>query len=178
MSDIINLVHQELVAFVKAGAPTARLVQHQASKTSEESLRARRAASGEPDIGAKALLIKIGVRDKPDAFAVIVLPSSDKLDSKALKRELKARVPGMRSFRFATPEEMHTHARGMEPGRMPPFGRPLFPGVDFTFIDAALADHPRIGFNAADFKSSIIMDCDDYLTMVTHDGIFVCSSSS
>lgn len=138
-------------------------------------MNARHKVSGERITGAKALLIKMDVRDKPNAFAVIVLPGFNKLDSKTLKQELRVRVPGTRNFRFATPEEMDQKARGMQPGKMPPFGRPLFPEIDFTFIDQALLGHERIGFNAADFEKSIIMDTSDYLKIVRYDGIFACS---
>ena len=157
------------------GAPSAKLFVHLASRTSEESMEARYQASGERATGAKALLVKMDMGDKPDAFAVIILPGFDKL-SKGLKQKLKVRVPGMRSFRFATPEEMEQKARGLQPGKMPPFGRPIFPDINFTFIDQALLNHKRIGFNAADFERSILMDTDDYLKIVIHDGIFPCSA--
>jgi prolyl-tRNA editing enzyme YbaK/EbsC (Cys-tRNA(Pro) deacylase) len=85
-------------------------------------------------------------------------------------------VPGFRSFRFATPEEMEQKARGMQPGKMPPFGRPIFPDIDLTFTDEALLAHKRIGFNASDFESSIIMNTDDYIKIVTSDGVFPCST--
>ncbi|HKX72648.1 MAG TPA: YbaK/EbsC family protein [Candidatus Saccharimonadales bacterium] len=137
-------------------------------------MEARYKASGERVTGAKALLIKIDIKDSP-AFAVIILPGFNKLDSKAVKQELKARVPGCRGFRFATPEEMEHQARGMQPGKMPPFGRPIFPGVAFTFIDESLVHHARIGFNAADFEKSILLDTSDYLRIVTSDGTFACS---
>ncbi len=141
-------------------------------------MEARHKASGERVTGAKAILIKMGMREAPDSFAVVVLPGSNKLDSKALKHALKTRVPEMRSFRFATPEEMAQKARGIQPGKMPPFGRPIFPDVDFTFIDEALLDHKKIGFNAAHFEQSIIIDTDDYIKLVTHDGIFACSTEA
>lgn len=138
-------------------------------------MEARHSVSGERVTGAKALLIKMDVKDKPDVFAVIILPGFSKLDSKAMKKELKQRVPGFRSFRFATPEEMEQKARGMQPGKMPPFGRPIFPDIELTFIDEAIKEHDRIGFNAADFEKSIIMDTVDYLKVVTNDGVFPCS---
>lgn len=175
LSDIATRVHEELVAFIMKEAPSAKLFSHQPSKTSEESMEARHSASGERVTGAKALLIKMDVKDKPDVFAIIILPGFSKLDSKAMKKELKEHVPGFRSFRFATPEEMEQKARGMQPGKMPPFGRPIFPDIDLTFIDKALEEHKRIGFNVADFEKSIIMDMDDYLKIVTNDGMFQCS---
>lgn len=174
--DLSTQVHQELVSFVLEGAPSAKLFQHPASKTSEESMEARHQASGERVTGAKALLVKLDAKDNPDLFAVIILPGFSKLDSKAMKKELKERVPGFRSFRFASPEEMEQQARGMQPGKMPPFGRPIFPDIRLTFIDEALLEHKRIGFNASDFESSIIMETDDYLKLVTNDGIFPCSA--
>jgi len=175
-----NIIHpeidQELIAYIKVKAESARIVKHMTSKTSEESMRARLEASGESVTGAKALLIKMDVRDVQGVFAVIVLPGFKKLDSKRLKHELKNRIEGLRNFRFASPEEMAGQARGVEPGRMPPFGRPIFPAVAYTFIDKALLDHQRIGFNAAHFERSVIMDTVDYIEIVTHDGIFDCST--
>jgi prolyl-tRNA editing enzyme YbaK/EbsC (Cys-tRNA(Pro) deacylase) len=168
-------VHRELVSFVLGGAPSAKLFQHSACRTSEESMEARYKAYGERVTGAKALLIKIDIRERSDAFAVIVLPGFNKLDSKAVKLELRERIPGVRGFRFATADEMVMRARGIQPGKMPPFGRPVFPDVDYLFIDTALLGHRQIGFNAADFESSIIMDTSDYLNLVTHDGSFSCS---
>lgn len=171
-----NPVHQELVALLRDRAPSAQLFEHPECKTSEESMEARYKASGERVTGAKALLVKLDVRDQPDLFAVIVLPGFNKLDSKAMKKELKERVPGFRSFRFASPEEMEQKARGMQPGKMPPFGRPLFPDITYTFIDKSLETNDKIGFNAADFESSFIMSTEEYLKLVEHDSIFMCSS--
>lgn len=168
-------VHNELVAFIKNKSPSAKLFEHAASRTSEESMIARHLASGEQVTGAKALLIKIDVRDKASLFAVIVLPGFNKLDSKAVKNELKKHIADFKSFRFATADEMAQKARGIQPGKMPPFGRPIFPDIHFTFVDKALLTHEKIGFNAADFEKSIIMDTQEYLKLLTHDGIFACS---
>lgn len=178
MTDKADIVHQELVEYILKKTPNAKLYEHPASKTSEESMQARHAASGEMVTGAKALLIKIDVKDRPDEFACIILPGFNKLDSKALKRELKERVPGMRSFRFATSEEMERVARGIQPGKMPPFGKPIFPDVTYTFVDKALLDHDKIGFNAAHFEKSIIMPTKDLLDIVSHDGVFACSDET
>lgn len=175
--DTVMQAHRELVDVVLAAAPSAKLFSHKVCKTSEESMEARYEASGERVVGAKALLIKIGIGSQPDTFAVVVLPGPSRLDSKLVKKELKARIAGMRSFRFATPEEMYQKARGMQPGKMPPMGRPLFPDIAFTFIDKALTGYDRIGFNAADFESSIIIDSKEYLAIVQHDGIVVCSEN-
>lgn len=169
-------VRDELIAFVLTNAASAKLLKHAPTRTSEESMEARRAVSGETVTGAKALLIKLDVRDRPDQFAVLVLPGFNKLDSKVVKNELKGRISGFRNFRFATPEEMAQRARGIQPGKMPPFGRPFFPDIALTFIDADLLNHKRIGFNAADFEQSIILNTDDYLKLVKHDGTFALST--
>jgi prolyl-tRNA editing enzyme YbaK/EbsC (Cys-tRNA(Pro) deacylase) len=84
-------------------------------------------------------------------------------------------VEGFKKLRFASPQEMADNASGIEPGKMPPFGKQLFPLIDFCFIDSELKDHREIGFNAADFECSVIMDTLDYLKTVKHDGIFACS---
>ncbi len=171
-------VHEELVAFLREHAPSAKLFPHAASHTSEESMEARFKASGERVPGAKALLVKLDIRDQPDTFAVIVLPGFNKLDSKGVKQELRSRIEGLRDFRFATPEEMSCVARGLQPGKMPPFGRPFFPDIKYTFIDEELLKHPRIGFNAADFEHSAIIDSAEYAKLVEHDGVFMCSAAS
>ena len=172
-----NTVHEEVVNFVTTNAPAAKLFQHRASKTSEESMQARLEASGERVVGAKALLVKIDVKDSPEVFAVIILPGVSRLDSKVVKQELRERVVGARDFRFASSEEMEHVARGMQPGKMPPFGRPIFPDVQYTFIDKALLDQQKIGFNAADFEHSIIMPTEEYIKITPHDGVFLCSTT-
>lgn len=175
MTNDTQSLHEELVAYVTDHAPSAKLFHHPASKTSEESMEARFQASGERVPGAKALLVKLDIRDRHDVFAVIVLPGFNKLDSKGVKQPLREHIEGLRDFRFATPEEMTRVARGLQPGKMPPFGRPIFPAIAYTFLDEALLEYPRIGFNAADFESSIIMDSREYQALVEHDGIFACS---
>lgn len=174
-TEVAVTTHNELAAFILNATPSAKLFKHPACKTSEESMEARYKASGERVVGAKALLVKLDLRDQPDTFAVIVLPGFSRLDSKLAKKEFKERIPGSRGFRFATADEMEHAARGMQPGKMPPFGRPIFPDVVYTFIDQALLKQERIGFNAADFEKSIIMNTDEYLDIVTHDGVFACS---
>jgi len=171
-------VHDELVTFLQEHAHSVKLFQHPPSHTSEESMAARFQASGEKVPGAKALLVKLDIRDRPGTFAVIVLPGFNKLDSKGVKQELRNRIEGLRDFRFASPEEMAQAARGLQPGKMPPFGRPFFPDIAYTFIDTALLEYPRIGFNAADFEHSAIMDSAEYIQHVEHDGIFARSVAS
>jgi prolyl-tRNA editing enzyme YbaK/EbsC (Cys-tRNA(Pro) deacylase) len=170
-----DAISDELIAFITSNAPSAIVFSHPACKTSEESMEARFSASGEQVPGAKALLVKLDIRERPDTFAVLVLPGFNKLDSKVVKTQLRQHIEGLRDFRFATAEEMARVARGLQPGKMPPFGRPHFPDIVYTFIDETLLKYPRIGFSAADFEQSIIMDSTEYSNIVIHDGIFACS---
>jgi prolyl-tRNA editing enzyme YbaK/EbsC (Cys-tRNA(Pro) deacylase) len=170
--------HEDVVAFISAGIPTAKLYEHPECRTSAESIEARYAASGLRVPGAKSLLMKLDVKDRDDVFAAIILPGFNKLDSKALKSELKTRVPGMQRMRFATPEEMFDIARGMQPGKMPPIGRPIFPKITYTFFDSALLDHELVGFNAAYFEKSFIVPTKELIALVPHDGVFTCSLGS
>lgn len=71
---------------------------------------------------------------------------------------------------------MERVARGVQPGKMPPFGRPIFPDIAYTFVDEALLKHDKVGFNAAHFEKSIIMPTKDLLEIVPHDGVFACST--
>ena len=169
-------VHNDVVAFFLNDSSDAKLYEHEPSKTSEESMEARYKASGERVTGAKAILIKLDVKDKPGTFAVIILPGFNRLDSKALKEQLRERIPGMRNFRFATAEEMARVARGVQPGKMPPIGRPVFPDIQYTFIDKALLDHNKVGFNAAHFERSIILPTEALAELVQNDGLLTCSA--
>lgn len=165
----------DVVAFIKNGIPGAQLYSHEPCKTSAESMEARYRASGLRVPGAKSLLFKLDVKDRGDVYAVFVLPGFNKLDSKRLKRALKKRVAGMHRYRFATAEEMAQVARGVEPGRMPPIGRPIFPRITYTFFDEALLEFELVGFNAALFEQSFIVPAQDLVRLVPHDALFACS---
>ena len=171
-------VHNDVATFFLRSSNGAKLYEHEPSKTSEESMEARYKASGERVTGAKAILVKLDVKDKPDTFAVIILPGFNRLDSKGLKLQLRERIPGMRDFRFASAEEMARVARGVQPGKMPPVGRPVFPDIQYTFIDTALLEHEKVGFNAAHFERSIIMPTAALTAIVPNDGVIPCSQGT
>jgi hypothetical protein len=59
----INIVHNELVALMLKHAPSAKLFEHPECRKSKESMETRYKASGERVTGAKALLVKLDVRD-------------------------------------------------------------------------------------------------------------------
>jgi len=121
--------------------------QHPPTFTSAESAAAR----GEDlDVGAKALLLKTD-----DTFRLFVLPANCKLDSAAIKRELK-----VKKTRFATAEEL-LELTGLVPGSVPPFGRPLLP-FDLYADEAIGVVSNRVAFNAGSLTHSIIMSAADW----------------
>ena len=99
--------------------------------------------------GAKALVCKADER-----FVLFVMPADRRLDSAAVRRTL-----GIRSLHFASPEEV-AQLTGLPPGAIPPFGQ-LF-GLP-TYCDDALAEQPRINFNAGDHAISVSLTYEDYL---------------
>ena len=128
-----------------------REVHHQPTHTSEESAKAR----GEDiSIGGKAILMKVG-----EEYKLFVLSAALKIDS----GKIKARF-GTRRLRFATPEEL-LDLTGLVPGSVPPFGRPVLP-FDL-YLDSSITTNEKIAFNAGSLTTSIIMNCRDYLALVT-----------
>jgi Ala-tRNA(Pro) deacylase len=123
------------------------VLRHTPVYTSEEAAAVR----GTPlASGAKALICKVD-----DQFVMFVLPADRKLASKEARKTLSSK-----SIRFATKEEVFERT-GLTPGSIPPFGS-LF-GLP-TWCDHALADQPRINFNAGDHAISISLSFDTYLT--------------
>lgn len=80
-----------------------KYIEHAPTRTSVESAAAR----GEPlEIGAKALLVKVG-----DEFRMFVLSAARKLDSNAVKQRF-----GVMKVRFASADELR-ELTGLVPGR-------------------------------------------------------------
>ncbi len=140
---VLQTIHELLD---RAGIPY-RAVQHEPTRTSEESARVR---GEEVRIGGKALLIKTG-----DVFRLFVLSAALKLDSSALKQRF-----GVRKTRFASADELRD-LTGLVPGSLPPFGRPLLP-VDL-YVDESIVQNERIAFNAGSLTDSVVMSVEDYL---------------
>jgi len=124
-----------------------REVQHQPTRTSEESAAAR----GEDlRVGAKALLLRTD-----DVFQLFVLAADRKLDSAAVRRQL-----GLRKTRFARIEELESLV-GLVPGAVPPFGEPILPFN--LYADEALGtETDKVAFNAGSLTHSIIMAASDW----------------
>ena len=136
--------------YLNAAGVTFREVEHEPTRTSEESATAR----GEDlKVGAKALLLQTG-----DSFRLFVLPADRKLDSGAIRREL-----GVRKTRFATVEELQELV-GLVPGSVPPFGEPILPFE--LYADESLGkETDRVAFNAGSLRNSIIMAASDWETV-------------
>ncbi|MEJ2367051.1 MAG: YbaK/EbsC family protein [Acidobacteriota bacterium] len=148
-------VYQNIRKLLETGGADFREMEHPPTHTSEESAEAR----GEPmRIGGKALVLKIG-----EDFAVFVLSAARKLDSKRVRKYF-----GLRGIRFASREELK-ELTGLEPGAVPPFGRPVLP-FDL-YLDRSILLNERIAFNAGSLTRSIIMDREAY-TALAHPTIF------
>ena len=102
--------------------------------------------------GAKALVCKADER-----FVLFVMPADRRLDSAAVRRTL-----GIRSLRFATPEEVAQ--RTGTGARRDPAVRSGCSGLP-TYCDQAIADEATINFNAGDRAISVAMAASDYLAV-------------
>jgi Ala-tRNA(Pro) deacylase len=140
------MILDDIRVWLSAEGVAFREVHHEATRTSEESARAR----GETlRVGGKALLIKVD-----DTFRLFVLSADRKLDSNVIRLRFNAR-----KTRFATPEEL-AERTGLVPGSVPPFGRPILPFA--LCADPSLFENDRIAFNAGSLTDSIVMPVDDY----------------
>ncbi len=128
-----------------SGVPFEEL-EHAEVRTSEEAAAAR----GWPlERGAKALVFKVDGR-----FGVYVMSGSRSMQSRLVRHHLKAR-----RTRFATPEEL-AELTGVEPGAVPPFGRPIF---DLPlYADPSVLEQQKIGFTAGVRTLSILMASADW----------------
>lgn len=138
---------ERIRALLNAAEVDFREVEHEPTRTSEESAAARGEAL---NVGAKALLLQTG-----DAFRLFVLPADRKLDSGAIRRKL-----GIRKTRFATLDELHELV-GLVPGSVPPFGEPILPFE--LFADELVGSETnKVAFNAGSLRNSIIMAASDW----------------
>jgi len=124
-----------------------REVQHEPTRTSEESAAARGEAL---NVGAKALLLRTD-----DIFRLFVLPADRKLDSTAIRRHF-----GIRKTRFATVEELDEMV-GLVPGAVPPFGEPILPFNLYADETVGVVTD-KVAFNAGLLTHSIIMGASDW----------------
>jgi Ala-tRNA(Pro) deacylase len=119
--------------------------EHAEVKTSEEAAKMR---GDDISIGAKALILKCD-----DRFVMCVLSASLKLDSKKLKQIL-----GIKSLRFATPEEVLEQS-GCLPGGVPPFAS-IF-NLEMI-VDPSVLANEFMAFNAGERTKSLKLKTRDY----------------
>ncbi|MGA7616376.1 MAG: YbaK/EbsC family protein [Thermoanaerobaculia bacterium] len=156
MSDATSTsITARLRTWLDAEGVSYRFVEHEPTRTSEESAAAR----GERlEIGAKALLLKAD-----ETFVLMVLSAARKLDSHAVRKHF-----GASRLRFATREEL-LERTGLPSGAVPPFGPPIF---DLPlYIDRSVTSNEKAAFNAGSLTCSIIMPTADYLRLAR--GTFV-----
>lgn len=140
-------VHDRLVRYLTELGVEFRQIHHDPTPTSADAARVR----GEPiGSGAKALLLKAD-----EEFRLFVLPGDRRLDSASIKRQL-----GLVRLRFASKEELLAQT-GLNPGAVPPFGRPILP-FGLT-ADVSIGQvYPYVAFNAGSVTDSIIMSAADW----------------
>lgn len=139
-------VFERIRALLDGRGADFRLVEHEPTRTSEESAAAR---GEELRVGGKALVVRADER-----FALVVLRAIDRLHSPNVRRRL-----GSKKLRFATREEL-AELTGLVPGSVPPFGQPVLELE--LFADELLLENERIAFNAGSLTRSIVMSTRDW----------------
>lgn len=143
-------VFEAIMAKVRASGAAFRHVEHEPTRTSEESAAARGEST---DIGGKSLVLKAG-----GEFRLLVLSASRRASSAGLRRAF-----AVRRIRFARREEL-AELTGLVPGCVPPFGRPILPLP--LYVDVSTLRQERIAFNAASLTDSLILRVEDWRAMV------------
>ena len=140
-----------------------KLLAHPPARTSQQSASARGGQGETLAIGAKALILR--PQRQPDC-CMAVLPGSMRLDGSRVREQIG-------KFRFATPEELAQATGQLVPGAVPPLLLPTMAGVARLYIDRALQNFERVGFNAAALDQSVVMRADDYFSLVASTAIWV-----
>lgn len=159
-----------IVDYLRSQSLQFELLRHAPSGTSKESFEARKAVTGRGIVGAKALVVRVR-HEVAEDLMLVVLRGSDRLYSRLLQRALVPNCGGRPRTSFAEPQEIASRLRGLEPGRVPPLGLPLLPGVGKVLVDKALLEEREIGFNAADFRQSVVMPTREWLKALPTDAI-------
>lgn len=130
--------------------------EHEPVTTSEEAALVRTGYTLHQ--GAKAIIVKISPKSGEEKFIMIVLPADLRLDSKKIKVSLN-----LKSFRFATEEEISSLEPGLLRGAIPPFGNLISLPV---YADRSLFGIEKIVFNAGDRRFSVAVKSEDYRKLV------------
>jgi prolyl-tRNA editing enzyme YbaK/EbsC (Cys-tRNA(Pro) deacylase) len=108
--------------------------------------------------GAKAIIVKVTLRDGQESFGMLVFPADMKFKSGLAKKAL-----GAKELSFATEQEIFQLTNGVERGGVPPFGNIFNLRV---IADESLFENEKIIFNAGDRSFSIAMNSADYKKLV------------
>jgi prolyl-tRNA editing enzyme YbaK/EbsC (Cys-tRNA(Pro) deacylase) len=154
----LNATTQAILALLDASGRPYERMDHPPIRTSEDAARLR---GTDLAIGGKSLLFKIGT--EPD-FRLFVVSGARRTANRPMRHFF-----GVQKLRFARREELFQHT-GLEPGCVPPFGRPIFDLP--VYVDALLAKGSHIAFSAADHRVSVRMKMADYLAVAQPDGVF------
>lgn len=158
---ILQLLQEHQITFTS--------LQHEETRTSEESARVR---GVDLSTGGKALLLKVRNGDDSSnvthAFGLFILSAASQLDTKTIKREFQTK-----NVRFATAVELAALTDGLVPGSVPPFGRPIL-DLDL-YVDTSITKNQQIAFNCGSLTDSIIMSVGDYLKIAAPTKIFLFS---
>lgn len=124
-------VRERIEALLRDAGVSWEVLDHPHGATAVELAHAR----GTPlEIGGKSIVMKVEGR----GFVMLAVRACDTIDNHAFRKQL-----GARRYRFATRDELW-QITGLEPGTVPPFGRPIF---DLPlFADRALAEGDHIAF--------------------------------
>lgn len=151
----MNSITEKILNYIEQNNIKYKYLEHGPAKTCEESALLR----NEPiEIGGKTILFK-----SKNTFNLFVLSASLAVDSKKVRKIL-----GDQKLRFASPEELMNLCQ-VEKGALPPFGEPIYP-FDL-YIDESILKNTRIAFNAGDIHRSVILEMDDYLSMVKFEQV-------
>jgi len=149
---------QQIIGLLKTNGVWFETFEHEAVTTSEDAARVRPVYTLHQ--GAKAIIVKGKKKNKEQAFLMLVVPADLRLDSKKVKGAL-----GLRSFRFATEEEITDITQGIQRGGVPPFGNLFFKPVT-VYVDPKMFENEKIIFNAGDRCFSVAMKSEDYKRLV------------
>ncbi len=135
----------EAVVGELAGVPVQR-VRHPEARTTAELAAAR----GLPvEAGLKALLMKIR-----GEWTTLVVRAHERSDNRTVRHALRSQ-----KLRFLRAEELAT--LGLEPGQVPPFGRPVLPCR--LVADHGVLEGETVAFTAGSWTDSFVMRTDDWV---------------
>ncbi|MCB9665407.1 MAG: hypothetical protein H6732_14945 [Alphaproteobacteria bacterium] len=142
-------VQARVDALLGAAGLTWRTLVHRPAASAVEAAAVRGTSAA---MGGKALVMR---GDRGLGLVLVAVPGDRRLDNQAFRRAF-----GLRRYRFATAEEL-AEVIGLQPGTIPPFGRPVF---DLPLVvDASLAATPEIAFTPGRADLSYVLDTPAWL---------------